>query len=76
MMAILIAFVVGFKKKITYLLVFILHAVGTLMTLPKLIIGLESFYILFLAAIPAAAAMYLLYVLRDEDTMLTIDDRG
>ena len=76
MMALLIAFVVGFKKKITYLLVFILHAVGTLMTLPKLIIGLESFYILFLAAIPAAAAMYLLYVLRDEDTMLTIDDRG
>ena len=76
MMALLIAFVAGFKKKITYLLVFILHAVGTLMTLPKLIIGLESFYILFLAAIPAAAAMYLLYVLRDEDTMLTIDDRG
>jgi len=72
MMVLLIAFVVGFKKKITYLLVFILHAIGTLMTLPKLIIGLESFYILFLAAIPAAAAMFLLWKLRDEDTMLSI----
>lgn len=72
MMALLVAFLVGFKKKITYLLVFILHTIGTLMTLPKLIIGLESFYILFLAAIPAAAAMYLLYCLRDEDTMLSL----
>jgi len=73
MMALLIAFLIGFKKKITYLLVFILHAVGTLMTLPKLIIGLESFYILFLAAIPAAAAMFLLWKLRDEDTMLSLN---
>jgi len=73
MMALLVAFVIGFKKKITYLLVFILHAIGTLMTLPKLIIGTESFYILFLAAIPAAAAMFLLYCLRDEDTMLSLD---
>lgn len=73
MMALLIAFLVGFKKKITYLLVFILHALGTLMTLPKLIIGLEGFYILFLAAIPAAAAMFLLWTLRDEDTMLSLN---
>jgi len=76
MMALLLAFVAGFKKNITYLLVFILHAVGTLMTLPKLIYGLENFYILFLAAIPAAAAMFLLWKLRDEDTMLAIDNRG
>jgi len=73
MMALLIAFLVGFKKNITYFLVFILHAVGTLMTLPKLIIGLENFYILFLAAIPAAAAMFLLWKLRDEDTMLSLN---
>jgi len=73
MMLLLVAFLVGFKKKITYMLVFILHALGTLMTLPKLIIGLESFYILFLAAIPAAMAMLLLYCLRDEDTMLSLN---
>lgn len=73
MMILLIAFVTGFKKKISYLLVLILHALGTLMTLPKLIIGLESFYILFAAAIPAVFAMLLLYILRDEDTMLSFD---
>ena len=73
MMALLIAFLVGFKKKITYFLVFILHAVGTLMTLPKLIVGTESLNILFLAAIPAAAAMFLLWQLRDEDTMLSLN---
>lgn len=71
MMILLIAFLVGFKKKITYFLVFILHAVGTLMTLPKLIIGTENLQILFLAAIPAAAAMFLLWKLRDEDTLLS-----
>ena len=73
MMILLIAFVTGFKKKISYLLVLILHALGTLMTLPKLIIGLESFYILFAAAIPVVFAMLLLYILRDEDTMLSFD---
>lgn len=74
MMILLIAFVTGFKKKISYLLVLILHALGTLMTLPKLIIGLESFYILFAAAIPVVFAMLLLYILRDEDTMLSFDN--
>ena len=74
MMILLIAFVMGFKKKISYLLVLILHALGTLMTLPKLIIGLESFYILFAAAIPVVFVMLLLYILRDEDTMLSFDN--
>ena len=73
MMALLLAFVAGFKKRISYGLVLVLHALGTLMTLPKLIIGLESFYILFAAAIPAGFAIWLLYLLRDEDTMFSID---
>lgn len=76
MMAILIAFVIGFKKRISYGLVLVLHAVGTLMTLPRLIIGTSSLNILFLAAIPAVFAMLLLYCLRDEDTMLAWDNRG
>lgn len=72
MMALLIAFLVGFKKNISYLLVLILHGVGTLMTLPYLIPGTENFNALFLAAIPTVAAMLLLYCLRDEDTMLSV----
>lgn len=73
MIALLIAFVLGFKKKISYLLVLVLHAVGTLMTVPNLIPGVEGYNQLFLAAIPTVAAMLLLYCLRDEDTLLSID---
>lgn len=73
MMALLLAFLVGFKKKISYLLVLILHGVGTLMTLPNLIPGLDGYNQLFLAAVPAVAAMLLLYCLRDEDTMLSLN---
>lgn len=68
----LIAFVVGFKKRISYGLVFVLHALGTLMTLPYLNPWGADFKILFMAAIPAAAAMGLLYLLRDQDRLLTL----
>ena len=70
---VLLAFVSGFKKRISYGVVFILHGLGTLMTLPYLIPGTENFKILFMAAIPTIAAMGLLYILRDQDTILTID---
>ena len=73
MMALLIAFLLGIKKRISYGLVLILHAVGTLMTLPTLIPPYEGPEILFLAAIPTIGAMLLLYVLRDEDTMLSLN---
>ena len=72
MIALLLAFLIGFKKNISYLLVLILHGVGTLMTLPNLIPGLEGYNQLFLAAVPAIAAMLLLYCLRDEDTLLSV----
>lgn len=73
MIALLLAFLIGFKKKISYLLVLILHGIGTLMTLPNLIPGLEGYNQLFLAAVPALGAMLLLYCLSDEDTMLSLD---
>ena len=69
----LLAFVTGLKKRISYGLVLLLHGIGTLMTLPYLIPGTENFKILFMAAIPTAAAMGLLYLLRNEDTLLSID---
>ncbi len=72
-LALLVAFAIGFKKKISYGLVLVLHALGTVMTIPYLIPGTEKFQILFMAAIPAAAAMLLLYVLRNEDTMFSIN---
>lgn len=67
----LTAFLLGFKKRISYGLVFVLHAGAILVALPFYIVGTENFNQLFLAAIPAAAAMGLLYVLRTEDTLLS-----
>ena len=72
MIALLVAFVIGFKKKISYLLVLILHGIGTLMTIPHLIPGIEGYNQLFLAAIPTVMAMLLLYCLRNEDTLLSV----
>ena len=72
MAALLLAFTIGFKKRISYGLVLLLHAVGTAMTIPYLIPGTEKFNILFMAAIPVIGAMWLLYVLRDEDTLLSV----
>lgn len=69
----LIAFLFGFKKKISYLLVLLLHTVGTLFTLPYLIPGSENFKIMFYAAMPTIGAMWLLFALRDHDTIMTID---
>jgi Na+-transporting NADH:ubiquinone oxidoreductase subunit NqrB len=68
----LAAFLLGFKKRISYGLVFVLHAGAILVALPFYIVGTENFNQLFLAAIPAAAAMGLLYVLRDHDTLLSL----
>ena len=73
MMALLIAFLVGFQKRLSYGLVALLHGIGTAMTIPNLIPGIEGYNQLFLAAIPALMAMILLYCLRNEDTLLAIE---
>ena len=70
-MVLLVAFLTGFKKTLCYALVFILHTGAILMTLPSYVLGTENYNQLFLAAIPAAAAMGLLWILRREDTLLS-----
>ena len=75
MAALLLAFTLGFKKRISYGLMFLLHTVGTVMTIPTMLpvlTGGEGGQILFFAALPVIGAMLLLYVLRDQDTLLTI----
>jgi len=69
----LVAFVAGFKKRISYGLVLIIHTVGTLWTLPYLIVGTGTANLLFFAAIPVIGAMWLLYALREHDTFLSIN---
>ena len=67
-----LAFLIGFKKKISYGLVFVLHLIGTLFSLRFMIPGTENFNILFMAALPTLAAMLLLLKLRDQDTLLSL----
>ncbi|WP_409434066.1 hypothetical protein ACJ3XI_06070 [Litorimonas sp. RW-G-Af-16] len=69
----LIAFIIGFKKKISYGLVFLIHLVGTLMSLPYMIPGTEKFIPTFMAAIPTLMAMFLLWKLREQDTLLSLN---
>ena len=69
----LISFLLGFKKRYSYLAVFLMHGTGTVLVIPKMILYTEGFRHLFLAAIPTLAAIWLLYKLRDEDTLFTID---
>ena len=72
MALLLLAFAIGFRKRISYGLMLLLHTVGTAMTIPSLIPGLEGYNQLFLAALPTIGAMWLLYVLRDQDTLLAV----
>lgn len=66
-----VAFVLGFKKTITYALVGLFHAAGTAFTIPWLIPGGETYNQLFWAAVPVIGAMWLLWALRAQDTVLT-----
>ena len=71
-LALVISFVLGIKKKITYGSIFPLHAVSTLSAFGKYIDPFGPKNLLFFAAWPMLAAIYALYLLRDEDTLLTI----
>lgn len=68
----LIAFAIGFKKRLSYGLVVLFHGVGTLMTMPQLLPFLPTHNHLFLAAIPTLGAMIALYLLREHDTIWTV----
>jgi hypothetical protein len=75
MVVLIVLFLVGFKKRITYGIVLALHTIGTITTIPNLMVGTESLNILFLAAIPTIGAMWMLYLLRDEDTLLSLQGK-
>jgi len=68
----LVAFTVGFKKRISYGLVLIFHGGSTLFTIPKMLPFLETYDHLFLAAIPVLGGLIVLYMLREDDTIWTL----
>lgn len=68
-MILIFAFLLGVAKRLTYGLVFLLHAISTLSSYAQY---LEPFdHLLFFAAWPMLAACFALYYLRDQDTLFT-----
>lgn len=64
------AFVVGLWKRLTYGLVLIFHSVSTLSSFPQY---LDPFnHLLFFAAWPMLSACMALYLLRDDDVLMTV----
>lgn len=69
---ILIGFLLGIKKKLTYGIVFLLHFISTVSSYRQYLAPFEQGNLLFFAAWPMLAACYALYVLRDQDTIGTL----
>ena len=67
-LVLIVLFVAGRFKNITYLAVLIIHAISTLTPIMVYLDPFKSPHLLFFAAWPMLAACYALYVLRDEDT--------
>lgn len=63
--ALCVAFVVGLWKTITYGLIFVLHGISTLSSMPQYLDAFNN--LLFFAAWPMWAACFALFYLRDYD---------
>lgn len=68
-LVIVVGFVLGIAKRLTYGLVLVLHAISTLSSFP-MYLGFDN--LLFFAAWPMLAACFALYLLRDQDTRMTV----
>ncbi len=75
-LVILIGFVTGFKKRLTYGLVLLFHGISTLASFEGYLAPFEGPNLLFFAAWPMLAAAFALYYLRDLDTLWAIDARA
>lgn len=69
-LVLVLAFLAGIKKRITYGLVFILHGLSTLSSYNQYIDGFNN--LLFFAAWPMWAACLALYLMRDQDVKFTV----
>lgn len=65
----LVAFVAGLAKRITYGLVLLLHALSTFSSWSQYLHAFEKVNLLFYAAWPMLAACFALYYLRDLDML-------
>ncbi|MBP0001727.1 MAG: hypothetical protein J7641_22520 [Cyanobacteria bacterium SID2] len=72
-LAIVFGFLLGWRKRLTYGLVLLLHAVSTFSSFPVYLAPYQDPNLLFFAAWPMLAACFALYTLRDLDTLLAIE---
>lgn len=68
---VIVGFLIGSMKRFTYGLVLISHTISTLSSFKQYLNPYEGPNILFFAAWPMLAACVTLYVLRDEDKLLS-----
>lgn len=74
-LVIIIGFVLGVQKSMTYGTVLVLHGISTLSAFRQYLSPFDGPNLLFFAAWPALAACYALYVLRDLDTRWVVGSR-
>jgi putative oxidoreductase len=70
-MILVLAFVTGFAKRWSYGLIFLSHGISTLSSYKQYLDPFSN--LLFFAAWPMLAACFALYILRDFDTLLSVD---
>ena len=68
-LVVVLMFLAGYAKRISYGLVLAMHGASTLISFPKYLAPFDG--LLFFAAWPMLAACIALYLLRDEDTRFT-----
>jgi hypothetical protein len=73
--ALLVGFLAGYRKRLTYGLVLFLHAVSMLSSFKQYLAPFDKGNLLFFAAWPMLAACWTLYVLRDADAVWSRADR-
>ncbi|MAE73674.1 MAG: hypothetical protein CL675_06235 [Bdellovibrionaceae bacterium] len=67
-----LGFLVGVKKRLTYGALLLMHSISTISTWQMYLDPWGPKNLLFFAAFPMLAAIYALYILRDADTLLSI----
>ncbi|RUL87956.1 hypothetical protein [Tautonia sociabilis] len=75
-LVLLIGFVLGVRRRLTYGTVLLFHAVSTLSSFRQYLQPFEKGNLLFFAAWPMLGACFALYSLRDLDTLLRLPDRS
>ena len=73
--ALLVGFLAGYRKRLTYGLVLLLHAVSTLSSFRQYLAPFDKGNLLFFAAWPMLAACWALYRLRDHDVLCARERR-